>query len=145
MKKLLFSKRTIALLRLLVAQNKHIDFRTLDTNTSSLFNGIRLDNIAVSKEELAEQLKAFQRILRVTYGYDTEIAWLLLYKGFSSAIDIAALSKNRFAALFLEDGMVSREITDELHKRARAKRAQILPQYMNMLQNSEPHIRNASI
>lgn len=139
------SKRDVSFLRTIVTKNKHVDFHKINLSGEVNLDGIRFDGIPLSNNSLLLLLKAYQRLLRITEGMGDEIIWSLLQKGYSSAMEIAAMGKNAFIKCFTLENTLTSEIAAEVYKNARAKRSQILPQFINMHQNNEPHIRNASI
>ena len=143
-------KRTItlaalAVLREAAAQNKHIDFYTADLSSKDVISRIRHHGIPQKPEVLVEHFKAFQRIVRITQGMALEVPWILLEMGWTSAMEIAVLSRVEFVSRLTEDGRIEKATAEKIHKRARLRRAELLPHYMNILQNNEPHISQAAI
>lgn len=92
-------------------------------------------------QTLLPLLKAHQRLIRIIPKEHHDIAFYLLERGLHSAVQIASLSKQHFLALT----QVQPEVMTTIYTQAQIKRSQIVIQYMNQLQNNEPHVKAARI
>lgn len=128
------------LLRLL-NQNKTIDPVLFDFQNEE--NLAQLDFTGMKKKQLKVMLsvKALQRLLRVIPDNDQELAISMMKIGLHSALQIAAMTRNDFLKKCV--GLMEKELADSIYQNAKAKRSTILIQYMNALQNNEPHISAA--
>lgn len=128
------------LLRLL-NQNKTIDPLLFDFQNEE--NLAQLDFTGMKKKQLKVMLsvKALQRLLRVIPDNDQELAISMMKIGLHSALQIAAMTRNDFLKKCV--GLMEKELADSIYQNAKAKRSTILIQYMNALQNNEPHISAA--
>jgi hypothetical protein len=132
-----------SLLAQFLAQNSIVDFQFFNLQDEESINGLHFENLEAQKSELISLLKAFQRLLRIIPEKNKDAALALMKEGIHSALQIAAMTRKDFmgrcANLFDDDG----KLADAIYKNALKKRSMILIQYMNMLQNAEPHISAA--
>lgn len=140
-----FTRRVVRILMQVVMQNLHLDFLTLDFAKSENCNAVRLHGISIDRGTIIEQLKAYQRIKRITEGLDGDVEWSLLERNITSATQIAGMTKGGFVNAVSDCRGMSKETAEMVYRRALAKRSEILPQYMNLIQNNEPHIKQAAI
>ncbi len=126
-----------------LGQNQGVDFLVFNLQDEENISRLNFDNLAEKKAALVPQIKAFQRLLRIIPEKDQEAALALMKQGIHSALQIAAMTRRdfmgRFADLFQDSG----KLADAIYKNALEKRSAILIQYMNILQNGEPHISAA--
>ena len=122
-------------------QNQEVDFLTYKLNDEVSLNQLNFKNLEDKKEEITFQVKAFQRLIRIIPENDKKTALTLMSKGIHSALQIAAMTRKDFLSRC--DGTLSKELTDKIYRNALAKRSAILVQYMNKMQNNEPHINSA--
>ena len=99
----------------------------------------------LSEEEqpLRSLLKAYQRLVRIIPQEHHQLAFALLARDFHSAVQIATLPKRQF--LELTHDLVPPEVLETIYAHAQIKRGQLVVQYMNILQNNEPHAKAARI
>lgn len=123
--------------------NRGVDFQFFNLQDEAVINGLNFENLAEQKTELISLLKAFQRLIRIIPEKNRDAALALMKEGVHSALQIAAMTRRdfmgRFAGLFNDNGALA----DAIYKNALKKRSMILIQYMNILQNGEPHISAA--
>jgi hypothetical protein len=124
-------------------QNRGVDFQFFNLQDEESINGLSFENLEEQKTELISLLKAFQRLIRIIPEKNRDAALVLMSEGVHSALQIAAMTRKafmgRFASLFNDNGALA----DAIYKNALKKRSMILIQYMNILQNKEPHISAA--
>ena len=134
--------------------NKSVDFRrenlqNISQSTSDI-DSYNWKGIEAVKTTVLEQLKAYQRVLRVLpenieADRSDKIARSLLKLGFASALQIANSPKKTFIekaeeAFFHDSGLI-----EQAYQRAIACRKAVALKYMNIVQQSEPHARAAGI
>lgn len=131
------------LLKQFLDQNRGVDFQFFDLRDEVNINGLNFENLTDRKTELISLLKGFQRLVRIIPEKNRDAALLFMKQGVHSALQIAAMTRRDFmgtyAGLFNDNG----EMADAIYKNALKKRSMILVQYMNILQNGEPHISAA--
>ncbi|NEQ65196.1 MAG: hypothetical protein F6K21_06800 [Symploca sp. SIO2D2] len=124
-------------------KNNKIDFRTADLLHSANLNKYGFNEVETGEtESLIEQLKAYQRMLRVVPRDKEELAEKLLKNGIKSALQIASQPKKVFIQKNLEtifDGDVA--IAEQVYRRAIAVRKAVALQYIARVQQAEPHAR----
>lgn len=138
-----FTKRFVNILRSLVTQNDHINMKIADFSHPFISEQVRTHGVNMEKQEILEGFKGVQRILRLLPDNKAHLVWPVLLSGFSSALEIAALGRNAFIDAMREDADLDEETAAYVHRNARARRSRLLPEIMNRIQNSEPHIRQA--
>lgn len=138
------TRRFIRILKAIVSQNTHLNLKAVDLNDPQVTSQIRYHGICAEKEKVVEGIKAVQRLLRIVPSAKSTLVWTLLDAGFSSALEIASMSRTAFLKEMLKRGSMDEASAKEIHKLATAKRSQLLPHVMNDIQNREPHIQSAS-
>lgn len=131
------------LLKQFLDQNRNVDFQFFNLQDEESINWLSFENLEEQKTELISLLKAFQRLIRIIPERNRDAALSLMNEGVHSTLQIAAMTRKafmgRFANLFNDNGALA----DAIYKNALKKRSMILIQYMNILQNKEPHISAA--
>lgn len=124
-------------------QNQNVDFLVFNLQDEENVSRLNFKNFKRKQEEIIFQLKAFQRLLRIIPDNNFEAALLLMKAGIHSALQVAAMARKDFmrkcAGIFDDNA----KLADVIYKNSLDKRSTILIQYMNMLQNGEPHISSA--
>ncbi|MBN1552586.1 hypothetical protein JW979_14015 [bacterium] len=124
-------------------KNKNIDFLTFNLQDEKNIERLCIDESDEEVRKIVAHLKAFQRVLRIAPGGRKDLALTLIKAGIHSALQIAAMTRKdfmrRLSSIFHDDGRTS----DEIYRNALQKKSVILIKYMNLLQNSEPHISSA--
>ena len=128
-------------LMLFLKQNQSIDFLTFNLQDEDNLIKLNFKNLESQQIEIIFQIKAYQRLIRIIPENDTEIALTLMQQGIHSSLQIAAMTRKDFMKKCL--GVLDEELADTIYHNALAKRSAILVQYMNLLQNREPHISSA--
>lgn len=139
-----FNEQTVALIREVVLQNKQMDFTTADLSDEATIAAVRVHGISLSRDEVIEKLKAYQRIIRLCGDIPNSVCFELLENNITSAMQIAAMSKMKFLNLISETSITTPELAELIYNRAREKRSRLVVHYMNELQNNEPHIKQAN-
>lgn len=126
-----------------LGQNKGVDFLLMNFLDEENINTLDFKNLKRKKTEVIFQIKALQRLIRIIPENNQEVALSLMQAGIHSALQIAAMTRKDFmgkCSALLND---NHELSDAIYNNALAKRSTILVQYMNLLQNGEPHISSA--
>ena len=126
---------------LFLKQNQSIDFLTFNLQDEDNLIKLNFKNLESQQIEIIFQIKAYQRLIRIIPENDTEIALTLMQQGIHSALQIAAMTRKDFMKKCL--GVLDEKLADTIYHNALAKRSTIVVQYMNLLQNREPHISSA--
>lgn len=124
-----------------LGQNKDVDFLVFDLQDEENLAKLNFTNFKRKQDEINFLIKAFQRLIRIIPENDRETALTLMRLGIHSALQIAAMTRKDFMKKCL--GTLEESLADTIYRNALAKRSAILVQYMNMLQNREPHISAA--
>lgn len=122
-------------------KNKKIDFRTADLLHTPNVDQYQWDEFEDGKDSLINQLKAYQRMLRVVPENRQELAKKLLKSGIQSSLQIASTPKKAFIQDNLELFDNDAAIAEQVHMRAIALRKAVALQYIAQVQQTEPHIR----
>jgi hypothetical protein len=125
----------------LLKQNQSVDFLTMNLQDEENVNKLNFTNLTIKPTVIIFQIKAFQRLIRIIPESNPETALQLLRLGIHSALQIAAMTRKDYMNKC--KGIIDEKLADTIYHNALAKRSTILVQYMNMLQNSEPHISSA--
>ncbi len=125
-------------------KNKKIDFRTADLLHTPNVDQYQWDEFKDEKDSLINQLKAYQRMLRVVPENRQELAKELLKSGIQSSLQIAGTPKKAFIQDNLELFDNDAAIAEQVHMRAIALRKAVALQYIAQVQQTEPHIRMTS-
>ena len=142
-KKIDFSPKNIEALTKFLEQNKGVDFTTFDLSTENGIEKLNFKNLIKKKQSLLPLIKAYQRLLRIVPDREKNTALVLLEEGVHSALQITSMTRKDFVAKFLQPFGGNREFIEKIYHNALNKRSVLLIQYMNMLQNNEPHISAA--
>lgn len=97
----------------------------------------------IDKDEFIKELKALQRLIRLTH--DLDIAIDLYNVGFHSAIQIASLSEQQFVdqtkLVFNKDDLSADDKARQIYQRALARRSHSVLTYAAIAQNTGSHYR----
>ncbi len=126
-------------------ENEDVDFRKADLLHTSNIDKYKWPGRENEKGSLLNQLKAYQRMLRVVPNGREDLAKKLLGNGFHSSLQIANTPKKRFIQNNLKicdnDGVLA----EQVYKRALAVRKVVTLQYVARTQQAEPHARIAGL
>ena len=132
-------------LKAFLKKNKNVDFRTADLLHASTLDTYKWTGLKTNKEDLINQLKAYQRLLRVIPNGQEDLAIKLLQSGFQSALQIA----NTPRKVFIQDNLKTfgddRVLAQSVYKRAVAVRKVVTLQYMARAQQTGAHNRIAGL
>ena len=125
----------------LIRQNQNVDFRTanfLNAKTVEALNwkGIKTED----QDQVLQQVKAYQRLVRLLAEDNPKIIMELLKRNLHSAVQIAAIPKSRFMKEFREV-FKDEALMEQVYARALAIRSQVLLKYMNIVQNKQLHTK----
>jgi hypothetical protein len=132
-------------LKAFLAKNQTIDFRTANLLYAVDIDKYEWKEFEQEKESLIEQLKAYQRMLRVVPQGREELAEKLLENGIQSSLQIAGTPKKIFIKkhlkLFDENVEIAQQLAEQVYQRAIAIRKVVALQYIARTQQAEPHAR----
>lgn len=124
-------------------QNQAVDFLIFNLQDEEIVSALNFKNLKRKQTEILFQIKAYQRLIRIIPEKNQDVALSLIQAGIHSALQIAAMTRKDFmtkcAGLFSGND----NLADVIYKNALEKRSVILIQYMNLLQNGEPHMSSA--
>lgn len=138
-----FSDENIQRLKGFIKQNTTANFRLYNMNDQVAVAKLDWTGFEEEKESLIQLILAYQRMLRIMPENKGDYAFSFLKNKVHSAMQIASMSMKQFmtaAGEILPDDMTAAE---EIYNMALNRRSTILVQYMDILQNSEPHISAA--
>jgi len=128
-----------------LGKNKAVDFRKADLLHTPNIDKYNWAGLESEKESLLNQLKAYQRMLRVVPEGRDDLANALLAKGIQSSLQIVNMPKNAFVRdnlnIFDSDSILA----EQVYTRAVALRKAVTLQYMARVQGAEPHTRAAGL
>ena len=137
------SEDSINNLKAFMEQNEGVNFKIFN-----LLNEVSMENLdwtgfEEGRSELSELLKGYQRLIRITPKEKEASAFLLLKNGLHSALQICTMTRKEFMKKISPEIPGDIKTAERIYANALEKRGVILLQYMNMLQNNEPHINAA--
>ena len=137
----LFSSQQVSVLKQWLADHSDYDWLQMNWQDETVLKPLLGEESAT----LLPLLKAYQRLLRIIpTGYEN-LALPLLASGLHSAVQIASLASQQFLELTRDLVPEQPEVMEAIYRYAQLKRSQLVVQYMNILQNQEPHVRAARI
>lgn len=138
-----FTKKELEQLDKFLEQKRELPLKTMDLNDEKSLASLGLKGGVKKSERLLNALKGYQRLVRIVPEEGHGAILQLLGEQINSACQISSMNrdefKSRFKAIFNEN----EALIEEVYLNAQKKRGTILLQYMNILQNSEPHIKAA--
>ena len=126
-------------------KNEAIDFRKANLLHTANIDKYQWAGRENEKESLLNQLKAYQRMLRVVPHEREDLAKKLLENGIQSALQIANTPKKGFIQNSLKIFDNDRVLAEQVYKRALAVRKVVTLQYVARTQQAEPHARVAGL
>ena len=126
-------------------ENKAVDFRKADLLHTPNIDKYKWVGLEDEKERLLNQLKAYQRMLRVVPNEREDLAKKLLGNGIQSSLQIANTPKKGFIKNNLKIFDNDRALAEQVYMRALAVRKVVTLQYVARTQQAEPHARVAGL
>jgi len=136
-----FSANQLNLFKQWLADHGDYDWLRMDWQNEAVLTPL----LGKEPDTLLPILKAYQRLLRIIPQDHQDIAVSLLEQGLHSAVQIASFSNSQFLELTRDLVPNQPEVQEMIYKQAQLKRSQLVVQYMNILQNHEPHVQAARI
>ncbi|MCD4813874.1 hypothetical protein K8S19_09320 [bacterium] len=140
-----FTENEITQLEALVQSNVGLDFAALPLTGRALPKTIDKNSCTLKQGRLVELLKAYQRLVRVLPEPNRDLAIPMLRLGLHSALQIAAMKEKEFCTLVEPITSEDPAIAPRIHKKALLKRSRMVVQYMDVMQNNEPHVKAARV
>ncbi len=140
-----YSDKQILKLQKMLSKNQDIDIRRLSFQDQDSLTKLKWAKKQSDKRELIDLLKAYQRLLRIIPGNNMDVAFSLLQLDIDSAVQIASMPKQEFLKKTAEVFGQQLELTERVYQNAILRRSQVVVQYMDVLQNSEPHVKAARV
>ena len=125
-------------------QNKKVDFKKINLDNEKDFKNIKCSETK-DKKNLNNVLKAYQRLLRIVPDQDSDLIMDLLKVNIHSATQITGFTKRDFIKKHKKIFKGKEEIGNQLYDNALKKRSQLVVQYMDILQNNEPHVKASKV
>ncbi|MEM9337342.1 MAG: hypothetical protein AAGA66_01335 [Bacteroidota bacterium] len=122
-------------------QNKKVDIKTID-----LLSKKTLDNLnwkGIDEEDrltVLKQLKAHQRLTRLTGDDHSKVVKEFLERDLHSSIQIGSIPKEQFMKEF-KNVFKDEDLMRGFYARALATRSKLLLKYMGMVQNGQRHTK----
>lgn len=120
-------------------QNKSIDIRTEDFLDQPGNDKYKWKGLEKVKDEVLVVLKAYQRLMRIIPNQEPKVVKALLKKGIHSSLQITEIPKTKFIKDNLKILGGDEIVAESVYLRAIAMRKIVAIQYMNAVQNLEPH------
>ncbi len=124
--------------------NAAIDPSELDLFDERTLAGFAWPEVEVSRDQLVESLRAYQRLLRVVPRANRTLLFALLERGIGSAVHIAAIPRARFLSELSQPFGGDTAWMSEVHDAALARRSALLLRYVQTRQNLELRARPIS-
>lgn len=117
-----------------VDSSPEIDWRKINLNDASSLSPLKLGRTSAQKKNMLENLKKYQRLLKIKL-VDNK----LIYRGFleqdlHSALQIATIPRKQFTDRFLDLFDGKKEVLESFYRRALQIRSQVLINFMNRTQ-----------
>ncbi len=142
-KRPVFDEKNIERLKKFLKQNDDIDIKKYNFQSLNHQDKLKWKYLTKSKRKVLLIVKAYQRILRVMPKDNPEIIIKLLKNNIHSAVQIASLSKNKFFKKWETIIKDNKDIAQQVYSNSLKKRSRLALQYIDILQNNEPHISAA--
>lgn len=140
-----FKEEDISALKKMVLMNAAVDFKNIAIQDGVVLSALKWPEDAGNRTKMILVLKAYQRLLRIIPGSRRRLAFELLKLNFHSAVQIASLSKREFVDQTETVFKKYPALVEGIYNNAVAKRGQVVVQYMDILQNNEPHVKAARV
>ncbi|MEZ4851157.1 MAG: hypothetical protein R3B93_21595 [Bacteroidia bacterium] len=129
-----------------IRQNEKIDFKTASPSEISANSQVDWKRLNSYKDEILNQLKPYQRLLKIMpEGTTHDIIISLLEEGIHSAAQIASIPSHLFISQYLPLFGNDKDYIENFYKNCQAIRSRLLVQFMNKLQNNELHINSTKL
>ena len=122
-------------------KNQEIDFRTTDLLHTPTIDTYKWAGFEDERKSLINQLKTYQRMLRIVPQDKQNLAKKLLENGIQSSLQITSIPKNVFIQDNLELFDNDNAIAEQVYMRALALRKAVALQYISYVQQVQPHSR----
>jgi hypothetical protein len=132
-------------LRQFVEQNAGIDFSTIDLTDPESVAGLSWKGMENRRESILELLRPHQRLIRLVPAERPELVYTLLNAGLHSALQIAAIPRQKFLSDYLELFDDDHTCAENIYERALAVRSDVVRRYLDVRQRHEPHVNLARI
>ena len=141
----MYKPEILETIRKAIRTNPDYDFQNARIENKKML--LELDITADESQtiELLEALKAYQRLIRIIPKDQRQFVMPLMEQGFHSAFQIAGTSKTHFMETTKDIWGEDTSVAELIHNNALHKRSRLVMQYMNELQNNEPHAKAARI
>ncbi|NER83967.1 MAG: hypothetical protein F6K42_31375 [Leptolyngbya sp. SIO1D8] len=126
-------------------KNKAVDFRVADLLHSPNLDAYKWPGSKAERADLLNQIKAYQRMLRVVPEGREDLAKKLLKAGVYSSLQITNTPKKVFIQTHLKLFDNDSALAEQIYLRAMALRKAVALQYIARIQQTEPHIRTAGL
>lgn len=132
-------------LNVFLEKNKGVDFRKADLLHIASIDKYQWTGLEDGKASLINQLKAYQRVLRIVPEDREDLAKKMLQNDIQSSLQIANTPKKVFIQHNLKLFDNDSALAEQVYTRAIALRKAVTLQYMARVQQAEPHTRAAGL
>jgi hypothetical protein len=139
------SGKKLAFLQKFLDQNPDLGIENLDLQAADISEQFQWKGLSRQRKEVLEQLRGYQRLLKINPAQEQQTLMHLLQEGIHSALQIAALPLPRFIEMYGGAFGGDAEAATVYYQRAAAIRSRILLEYMAIKQGHEPHVRSSRV
>jgi len=138
-----FSDENILRLKEFLSLNSGTNFKLFNLHDQVALANLDWSGFDEIKDQVLPLLFGYQRILRIMPKEREHYAFIFLKQGIHSALQIAGMTMKQYMTIAMELIPEDQKSAEEIYNGAIDKRSTVLVQYMDILQNSEPHISAA--
>ena len=122
-------------------QNKKVDFMTTSFFNPKKLEALNWKGLEDDQQEVLRHVKAYQRLVRILGEDNPKLIKSLLKANIHSAIQIAAIPKQKFMSDYFKLFGKDKELMSKVYRRAVAIRSKVLLKHMNVMQNAQPQAK----
>ena len=139
------NSRSLTSLKKFIDANPGIDFETAQLHDQVTQDSYNWKGLAKARPKVIKQLQAYQRLYKLLPQPEPAHIMGLLALGIESALQVAAMSEDRFRASCGELLAHDEAYLSRVYARAKRIRAQVLATYLQYQQHHEPHARQSVV
>lgn len=128
-------------LQALLDANPKLDLRTLDRSDEDALARLSWPDATLDRGALLEQLRGYQRLLRLLPDDDRPLLLALLQRGIRSALHLAAIPRARFLDEFWQVFAGDLPRMRAVHEAALARRSELALHYLRNRQTPDLYAR----
>ena len=142
--KIIFSESQLKTLLLFLDKNKDANLADANLKDEKIVLGFDWYKLKNKKEDVLKMLQAYLRLSKIMPFENREVIMAFLKEGIHSALQIAAIPKEKFLSTYLEL-FGNKAMAQKFHDNAVAVKTSVLLQFMQAKQQGEPHVSQTNL